>query len=315
MSNQPGNVQIMVSLDGGQTWNLAKIDYSVQPPVIAAPPSEAPAPKTGTAAEKRVGSIIPLYRDPDNSTWTQVASIAKRFPAVHTVAIINPNDGPGKSKDDAYVNGIRMLRQNGVTVIGYVLTAYGGRQKRDVQDDIDHYYTWYPEIDGIFFDEVAEKAGKEQYYADLVNYVKEKKYTAFTVSNPGLPTFAESYVSQNPKLDVTFIYESNGYPSVSSIKKSWQSKYGRNRFGVIPLGLGTNADQARNFVQQVVGSEKIVGYVYCQTDKEPNPWDSLSPLTEVVIKELDNIIKQESGWSSGIGGPGVGDLTPPGAQS
>lgn len=263
-----------------------KQDYTVTPPVVT-PPDTSPPPIT----DKSIGTIVPLYTYPNHSSWVQIAGIAKRYPRVHVVATINPNSGVGSAQNPDYVNGIRFLTSNNITVLGYVSTRYGGRSESEVKAEIDRYKQWYPELRGIFFDEMANQPGKEQYYANLNKHAKSKEGFVFTVGNPGAPQI-ESYF-RDTGVDNIHIFENVGYPAVAVLKQSWAGKYPRSRFGVIPYGVDNDITRARNFTSLVVGAEKIAGYVYLQTDSGSNPWDSLSPLFETTIQELDRIAALE----------------------
>ena len=55
----------------------------------------------------------------------------------------------------------------------------------EVKKDIDRYMEYYsPNIDGIFFDEMANNIGNENYYSQLSSYTKESVFD-WTVGNPG----------------------------------------------------------------------------------------------------------------------------------
>src|SRR2546425_13207460 len=57
-------------------------------------------------------------------TWTTVIQARHAYPSVPLLAVINPNSGPGSSKDSYYVQGIKNLQAAGVVVLGYVWTIY-----------------------------------------------------------------------------------------------------------------------------------------------------------------------------------------------
>lgn len=305
MSADP-NLQIMVSRDGGKTWSVWKQDYSVTPPVITVPPTE-PTPSPPPVTDKKIGTIVPLYIYPNNAAWTQIASIAQRYPRVHVVATINPASGVGPGQDANYVNGIKLLKNNGITVLGYVSTRYGARPAAEIKSEIDRYKQYYPDLQGIFFDEMANQTGKEAYYADIDRHAKSKEGFFFTVGNPGAPQI-ESYFAQT-QIDNIHIYENAGLPSVGSMKQAWMAKYPRSRFGVIPYGAPVDNQIARNFTSMVVGVEKVAGYVYVQTDTGTNPWDELSRVFEATIQELDRIAATE-GTTTPVPPPTTGGTAP-----
>src|SRR5581483_10347642 len=125
---------------------------------------------TNTAA---AGIMVPLYTYP-GGTWDRVANTKIAHPGLPIVAIVNPASGPGSSKDSNYATGIANLKSAGVVVIGYVSTAYTGRSLTAVEGDIDRWHSWYPNLDGIFFDEQTNWAGKESYYKQASDYANSK---------------------------------------------------------------------------------------------------------------------------------------------
>ncbi|MFI5407419.1 MAG: spherulation-specific family 4 protein, partial [Nitrososphaerales archaeon] len=137
-------------------------------------------------ASRAIGIMIPLYTYP-GTTWDTVIATKNAHPTVPIVAIINPNNGPGNSKDTNYVTEIQQLQSSGIIVMGYVQTNYAMQNTTTIQSDIDSYKSWYPQITGIFFDEMSNSAGDENYYQNLSNYAKSVGFT-FTVGNPGTET-------------------------------------------------------------------------------------------------------------------------------
>jgi hypothetical protein len=82
--------------------------------------------------------IVPLYTYPGVS-WTNIINAKHANPGVAMVTIINPDTGPGASKDQNYVSGINNLRAAGVVVLGYDHTSYAARPLADVEADINSY--------------------------------------------------------------------------------------------------------------------------------------------------------------------------------
>jgi hypothetical protein len=105
-------------------------------------------------------------------------------PAGSTV-ILNPDNGPVKKDAELYAEPVKFCEEHGQRVIGYVYTKYGKRSLATVEKAITHYYSWYPRVDGIFVDEMAEapSAKIESYYTRIAALVHEKG--GFVVGNPG----------------------------------------------------------------------------------------------------------------------------------
>ncbi|MFL5308705.1 MAG: spherulation-specific family 4 protein, partial [Polyangia bacterium] len=237
---------------------------TVTTPPPAVPPSSTAVAATGLVGATGVnGTIIPLYTDPSDSSWAAVVAAKQAHPTVPVIAIVNPSDGPGAAKDAGYVAGITKLVAAGVKVIGYVHTLYGDRSTAQLQAEMDQWHSWYPNVTGIFFDEMANSPGHESYYSALGAYAKAHGGD-FTVGNPGTDT-AQSYIGT---LDVMLIYESDGLPSMSAIT-GWHSSYARTNFGVIPYKV-SSLDAAF-----VAAARPYVGYIYLQSDDLSNPWDSV----------------------------------------
>ena len=127
--------------------------------------------------------LVPAYFSPEGSPspWQTMCEAA---PAGSTV-ILNPNNGPVKRQAKVYAGPIKSCEEDGQRVIGYVFTKYGKRRLAAVEKAIAHYYAWYPGVEGIFLDEMAEvpSAKVETYYRQLTSYVHEKG--GFVVGNPG----------------------------------------------------------------------------------------------------------------------------------
>jgi hypothetical protein len=239
-------------------------------PSPVAPPPDMPAP-----ASDLTGTVVPLYSYPTNAAWRMVIDAKLAHPTVPVVAVINPANGPGASKNADYANGIAALVKAGVRVLGYVSTSYTKRAESLVQADIDTYRSWYPEVSGIFFDEQANAAGSEDYYRRVDAYARSKNLT-FTVGNPGADT-APSYVGT---VDVILIYESSGLP-VNKASGDWHANYDRHNFGIIPYGVQM-LDAA--YIAQV---KTKVGYVYVTGDTLPNPWDTVPAYFSDLLAQLE----------------------------
>jgi hypothetical protein len=229
----------------------------------------AAAESTATA-----GIMVPLYSYP-GGTWDRVVETKNAHPGVPIAAIVNPASGPGSSKDSNYASGISSLKSAGVIVLGYVSTSYTSRSLDAVKGDIDRWHSWYPDLDGIFFDEQTNWAGKESYYKQASDYADSKGLT-FTVGNPG----ANSLPSYLDTVDVVLVYESPGLPNLDNYK-SWSS-YSNDKLGMIPFSVSS---LPTSWVENAAGT---IGWIYVTDDSLPNPWDSLPSYFDNLASLLDN---------------------------
>jgi len=164
--------------------------------------------------------LVALYIDPStgSASWTAVKNGASSVP---TIAIINPDNGPGSGIQSDYTTGISNLKSGGVVVIGYVYSNYGTgpRTLAQIQTDINNWYTWYPAIQGIFIDEVSSSSSEISFYTTLYNSIKAESSSAQVVLNPGaIP--ASGYTSISTKIvafeDVGSDFGSGSVPSYAT---------------------------------------------------------------------------------------------------
>src|SRR4051812_16848386 len=205
-------------------------------PVATPTPAAIPAVTPPTPVAMTTGTIVPLYTSPGDASWTAIVAGKRLHPTVPVVAAVNPANGPSTAPSAAYTTGIAALQAAGIKVIGYVATGYTARGTAAVEADIDRWKAFYPQIQGIFFDEQSNAAGNEAFYRQVTQYAKAAGLS-FTVGNPGTDT-GPSYVGI---FDADLIYESHGVPAMSAVG-GWHSGYPREGFGVIPYGTGL--DQA-----------------------------------------------------------------------
>lgn len=220
----------------------------------------------GTATGSQTGTIVPLYSYPTSAAWTTVVAAKTAHPSIPVLAVVNPANGPSTTVNPSYTSGIARLVAAGVTVVGYTHTSYGARAAADVQADILRWKQFYPQVTGIFLDEMSNVAGYESYYRNLTAYAKTEGF-AFTIGNPGTDT-VPSFVAST---DVILVYESAGLPNLSSTGSlgGWHASYDRHYFGVIPYAVSSVSS---TFVQS---AKQSFGYIYLQNDTLPNPWDTV----------------------------------------
>jgi hypothetical protein len=231
-------------------------------------PSSAPA-MPSTAA------LVPLYTVPSDPSWAALAAAKTAHLKVPVYAIIDPANGPGAVADAGYTAGIGKLQLAGVTVIGYVPTGYAARSVAAIEADVDRWKSFYPGIQGIFFDEMSVRLGDELLYKTVSQYAKSKGMT-FTVGNPGIdtkPTFVGA-------TDVILIYEGAGFPATDTLS-GWHTSYPKTSFGVFAYGV-PKLDHAL-----VKEARNYIGYIYVNTDVLPNPWDSVPSYLDALFADLE----------------------------
>jgi hypothetical protein len=246
--------------------------FATSTTAMAAPRLNAAHAASNTQHKYRqVGSqkvAVPSYFYP-GSLWTQMESGA---PTVG-LAIINPNSGPGTSKDQNYANQVTSTEAKGITVVGYVSTSYAGTQNTArtlaaAEQDVDTYYSWYPNLGGIFVDEVStDCAARDSYYKPLYDYIKNKGGVAEVVLNPGTDT-SECYTSAG---DIIVNFEDVYSNYINWTPASWVSKYPASQFWQIIYSTST-ADMSNAIA---LSKERNADWVYVTDDGGDNPYDTL----------------------------------------
>ena len=233
------------------------------------------------AASTNVNILVPAYFDPTTSAsaWSALNSAATKLPN-RVVAIANPASGPGTVAQTSYTNAITSLQSNQGRVVGYVDTSYATRSLAIVKADIDSWFSFFPSINGIFFDQVSNTNDNTKivYYQTLYNYVKSKRTSSLlVVHNPGTATL-ESYLVYNSARvsDIICTFES-GINGLEWTQASWTSKYDRSNF----YGLFYNVSDI-NVASFDYGDiidhayQQNAGWVYVTNDNLPNPWDTIA---------------------------------------
>jgi hypothetical protein len=235
-------------------------------PALASPPIAAGSQKIA----------IPSYFYP-GALWIKLENAA---PTVG-LAIINPDSGPGTSRDPAYAAEVVRARAKGVLTLGYVHTSNGTRAGAVVKAEVDKYYTWY-KVDGIFFDEAnLETCVKKNYYLALRNYVKAKGGVGKVVINPGT-NIPECYITT---ADIIVNFEDTYNNYLHWAPSGWETKYAASRFW--HLVIATPQSKLANAI--TLSKNRHAGWVYVTPDVLPNPWDTL-PVGSYWTSEL-NLVK------------------------
>ena len=225
----------------------------------------------GTAGAERVA--VPSYFYP-GPLWTELEGGA---PTVG-LAIINPNSGPGPTADPNYAAQVTHTRAAGITVIAYVYTSYGARSAAAVEADIDAYYAQYPDLDGIFIDEVSSDCRLIPYYSALDVYVKAKGGAGVTVLNPGNPV-PECHATAG---DILLTFEGSYATYLGFTPSGWETGYADTKFW--HLVYDATAAEMPNAV--ALATSRHAGWVYVTDDRLPNPWDTLPPYWTSELAEV-----------------------------
>jgi Spherulation-specific family 4 len=213
-------------------------------------------------------ALIPAYFGPEGSPdpWRTMCEAA---PTGSTV-IVNPDNGPVKREAKVYAEPMRFCVDHGERVIGYVYTRYGKRSLATVKKAIAHYYSWYPTVEGIFLDEMAEVPTMkvETYYKQLADYVHEKG--GFVVGNPG-DTADTSW--QLSAVDEVVTFEGSAATFATYSPAPWVLAARAQQIANIIFAAPTASQMEADCVK---ANDDNAGSVYVTNlPEKPNPYETL----------------------------------------
>lgn len=224
------------------------------------------------------GVIIPMYIYPEdaynNTDYNSIISYRRQNRTVPMIVVINPSSGPGTSTDGNYTMVIDRMKAVGIHVIGYVSTDYRANTVEDVKADIDGWKTYYPGIEGIFFDEQSDGTtdlnAEQDYYNSLAEYSRLNGFN-ITVSNPGKDVDNSWY----DLFDILIEFENDTWPTTGTMDGAWPGgKQILKRGGL--KHSSTTGDLSGGDAAIFDEFLEYFGWVYVTEDILPNPWDSVS---------------------------------------
>lgn len=234
-------------------------------------------------SQQRTGVLVPLYVYPDNiehnEHYNRLIELRRRFETVPIWVIVNPASGPGEQVDPNYTRAIRRLIGSGCVVLGYVTTSYGKRSEKEVLRDIKRWLALYPDVQGIFFDEMnnADTDVAAEYHAALNRSARDAGCWP-TVANPGADTPARYFDAG--AADVIIIHEGTSWPAEQRLKGAVPGGYGDYppfHRGILlhsqPVLDLAELRTARQYVRWIYVTDDVYRPGDPQAD---NPWDTLS---------------------------------------
>ncbi len=218
------------------------------------------------AASAGARLLVPAYFAPEGSPspWQAMCDSSQ----AGSIAILNPHNGPVKKQAALYAPAIAHCLEAGWRVVGYTYTRYGRRKLATVEKAISRYYQWYPGIEGIFLDEMAEAdtPATEAYYGALRDFIRERG--GLIVANPG-DTAATGWQLADTDLLVTFEGPASQYASYTPAP--WVAAAGTERIANIVFAAAGGAPATCS-----QATTQGAGYRYVTDLPEaPNPYAAL----------------------------------------
>jgi hypothetical protein len=229
---------------------------------------------------------VPLYIWPgEGDEWARVAAAGSAVSYI--VANAGDPGGPGPSADSTYTTAITKAHQAGQRVLGYVDTSYASRALSAVSAEVNQWYSFYPEIDGIFLDQTPGEASSiASYLKPASDQIRGKPGAHIVIFNPGQPDIAEGTMAV---ADVVMSYENpygssgNGYASGQYSSPSWMGKYAADRFWHVILEV-PDASAMRNVLD--LARSRNAGHVYVTNYADPPAYARLPSYFEEEVAAL-----------------------------
>ena len=224
------------------------------------------------------GVYYPMY---NLHELPQVLAAKRAFPIVPFNVNINPASGPGTEPSAAWTNAITQLKDAGAVVIGYVPTGYGNRTVANVEDMILAYHQFYPELDGIMFDEVSSSSSQFTFYQTISNYTRSIGFS-YIRANPG----SSIYQGDIALFNHVTIYESSGYPDESTLlSRTFYPQYSKSAIG---FGVTIHSQPTYNSTWLHM-STKYLKWIYITEQTEPNPYEVFPSYFNQYLNDISSL--------------------------
>lgn len=243
-------------------------------------------------SQERTGLLVPLYHYPanvhTNEVYNRLIATKRKYETVPIWVIVNPGSGPGQQVDQNYVKAIDRLQGAGCLVLGYVSTSYGNIPREDIERDIAAWRRLYPQVHGIFFDEMLYDVSKNAVSRQktLTDFAHNQGFWP-TVCNPGADTADEFF--QQKAAEVFIVHEGNHWPPESRLHGDFFGGY--SDFPPFTRGVLLHSQKeldtkqiqiARKYCRWIYVTDKV----YDAKDPKSNPWDGLSKFVEATCEQL-----------------------------
>lgn len=199
------------------TWDYPDraVTLNLTPGAIIKPTPPPPPPPTGG------GLFIPSFYDPVTYAADWNITIGGD-PSVQRILTLDKANGPGTAQDPHYVTGIAQAHAQGHQVLGYIKPSEPGvsppSSNAAMIAAIDAWYAFYPNIDGIWIDNVVgngqQAVSNFTYYQSLYNHIKSQGGGGpnIVMMNFGWVGLLEEYLGIT---DIANVFENN-YSDVAS---------------------------------------------------------------------------------------------------
>jgi hypothetical protein len=206
--------------------------------------------------------FVPAFFYP-GPAWVQ---LDQSKPVPSTLILDVSGTGAGSSPNPTFLAAVKRAKGAGITILGYVSTAYDHRSSTAVEADVRNYKAWYGVTD-IFLDEVTSSAQYVPYYRALDDYIHHVNPGSTVWLNPGIfPN--ELYMSV---ANVVMVFEGSYATYLKLVVPSWVDSYPASRFA--HTVYATTSSELSNAAR--LARSRHAGYLYVTDGSGSNPYSSL----------------------------------------
>jgi Spherulation-specific family 4 len=157
-------------------------------------------------------------------------------------------------------------------VIGYVYTEYRKRSLSAVKADVERFFRLYPDIAGIFVDQISNDTAPavKSYYRKLYDHVKARSPTALVIGNPGAAATTPWQVEDPVVADVLVVFEGPAAEYRKWSPPDWVRSRPAETFGHL---VYKSRRRAATEAICAASQRKHAGWIYVTRGLMDNPWD------------------------------------------
>jgi Spherulation-specific family 4 len=234
-------------------------------------------------ASRRLRLLVPSYIYPageGRKEWQRLIDAASK---VEIVAIANPNSGPGTDRNLDYDAIFTEASSHGITLVGYVSTDYGKRPQAEIQNDVETWVRFYPQVRGFFFDQQPSESRGATQFTELREFVKRRIPDPLVITNPGIAC-DEAYFARNVSSVTCVFVNYVGFDQFELPAKL--RAYDPARFAAMPYNI-PDVETMRSVVKDAI--IKRIGYLYISDAKPPNQWGKLPVYWEAEVDAVSRV--------------------------
>ena len=218
------------------------------------------------------GMLVPAYLTP-----AEITALVARGDAAPGLLVVNPHNGPGAERSDAFARAIEAAQARGAQVLGYVATGYGTRPAAETEADVRRYAEWYG-VDGVFLDEAAHDAARLGHYRELAGIAHAATDGGTVVLNPGVVPDRGYFAFAD--VIVTFEGAATEYEAALRDAPAW--------LGEVPARQVAHLVHAASREQALAIADRpsAAGHLYATPGGMPNPWRTVPAYLEALQDHL-----------------------------